>query len=189
MAVRKINESTLTDIADAIRSKTGGSSLIAPEDMPTEIASISGGGSSGGLVKKTGTVSIASNYTYTGNVNATYTGLEIDTGLSTIYSVVAYSKNWKDGTWSSNMYGFSMAINNGIQTGSDNAGYPQTFYPNFAVIWNGQSRPFYTSTIQGIVFPMTGNGLASGKFGIKTHAGSYPLLAGDTLVWEAVGEE
>ena len=38
-----IDGSTLEDIADAIRSKTGGSSLIAPEDMPTEIASISGG--------------------------------------------------------------------------------------------------------------------------------------------------
>lgn len=41
-----IHDSTLEDIADAIRSKTGGSSLIAPEDMPTEIASISGGGGS-----------------------------------------------------------------------------------------------------------------------------------------------
>ena len=35
-----IHDSTLEDIADAIRSKTGGSSLIAPEDMPTEIAGI-----------------------------------------------------------------------------------------------------------------------------------------------------
>lgn len=50
MAVRKINESTLTDIADAIRAKTGGSALINPEDMPTEIASIeTGGGSFDGL--------------------------------------------------------------------------------------------------------------------------------------------
>ena len=38
-----IHDSTLDDIADAIRAKTGGSSLIAPEDMPTEIASISSG--------------------------------------------------------------------------------------------------------------------------------------------------
>ena len=44
MADYLIHDSTLEDIADAIRSKTGGSSLIAPEDMPTEIASISGGG-------------------------------------------------------------------------------------------------------------------------------------------------
>lgn len=36
-----IQSGTLEDIADAIREKTGGSSLIAPEDMATEIASIS----------------------------------------------------------------------------------------------------------------------------------------------------
>lgn len=44
MADYLIHDSTLEDIADAIRAKTGGSSLIAPEDMPSEIASISGGG-------------------------------------------------------------------------------------------------------------------------------------------------
>lgn len=50
MADYLIHDSTLEDIADAIRSKTGGSSLIAPEDMPTEIASIeTGGGSFDGL--------------------------------------------------------------------------------------------------------------------------------------------
>lgn len=47
MAVRKINESTLTAIADAIRSKTGGSALIDPEDMADAILSISGGGGEG----------------------------------------------------------------------------------------------------------------------------------------------
>ena len=57
MADYLIHDSTLEDIADAIRSKTGGSSLIAPEDMPTEIASISGGG---GYVPFT--LSVASNY-------------------------------------------------------------------------------------------------------------------------------
>ena len=46
MADYLIHDSTLEDIADAIRAKTGGSSLIEPEDMPTEIASISGGGGS-----------------------------------------------------------------------------------------------------------------------------------------------
>lgn len=58
MADRLIQTGTLTDIADAIRAKTGGSSLIAPEDMPTEIASISGGG---GYVPFT--LSVASDYT------------------------------------------------------------------------------------------------------------------------------
>lgn len=35
-----IQDTTLTDIADAIRSKTGGSALINPEDMASEIESI-----------------------------------------------------------------------------------------------------------------------------------------------------
>lgn len=39
-----IDDGTLTDIADAIRTKTGGSSPILTEDMATEIAGISGGG-------------------------------------------------------------------------------------------------------------------------------------------------
>lgn len=53
MADYLIHDSTLEDIADAIRSKTGGSSLIAPEDMPTEIASISSGTSiTDGIVVK-----------------------------------------------------------------------------------------------------------------------------------------
>jgi hypothetical protein len=44
MADYLIHDSTLEDIADAIRAKTGGSSLIAPEDMASVIASISTGG-------------------------------------------------------------------------------------------------------------------------------------------------
>ena len=39
-----ITAGTLTDIADAIRAKTGKSALIDPVDMPSEIGSISGGG-------------------------------------------------------------------------------------------------------------------------------------------------
>lgn len=37
-------DSTLTNIANAIRSKTGGSATMTPGQMPAEIASISGGG-------------------------------------------------------------------------------------------------------------------------------------------------
>ena len=42
-----INENTLTNIGDAIREKTGKTDLIAPGDMPAEIASIETGGGSG----------------------------------------------------------------------------------------------------------------------------------------------
>lgn len=44
MAKVFIEESTLTSIGDAIRSKTGKTALIPTLDMPTEIRSISGGG-------------------------------------------------------------------------------------------------------------------------------------------------
>lgn len=64
MAVRKINESTLTAIGNAIRAKTGGSALINPEDMADEIDSIqTGGGSSGGM-------KLLSTYTATEDVSA-----------------------------------------------------------------------------------------------------------------------
>lgn len=41
--------SAFSDIADAIRAKTGKSDTMTPAEMPTEIASISGGG--GGYIK------------------------------------------------------------------------------------------------------------------------------------------
>lgn len=44
MAVYTIQDTTLTDIAGAIREKTGKTDLIAPGDMPAEIASITTGG-------------------------------------------------------------------------------------------------------------------------------------------------
>lgn len=44
--VYSIQKTTLDDIGDAIRAKTGGSALIAPGDMPTAISNISGGGQS-----------------------------------------------------------------------------------------------------------------------------------------------
>lgn len=40
-------DDTLTDIADAIRAKTGGSATMTPSEMPTEIANIPSGGGTG----------------------------------------------------------------------------------------------------------------------------------------------
>ena len=48
MAKVFIQESTLTAIGDAIRSKTGKTELIDPANMSTEIASITTGGGGGG---------------------------------------------------------------------------------------------------------------------------------------------
>ena len=46
----KIDSETLTDIADAIRAKTGESGSMTPLEMPDEIASISGGGGDADLI-------------------------------------------------------------------------------------------------------------------------------------------
>lgn len=48
MANVYLQDSTLTAIGDAIRSKTGKSDKILPKDMPAEIEGISGGGGGGG---------------------------------------------------------------------------------------------------------------------------------------------
>ena len=44
MAKYVIDEKTLTDIAESIRMKKGTTAEITPEDMPSEIAGITGGG-------------------------------------------------------------------------------------------------------------------------------------------------
>lgn len=53
MSIYSIQGTTLTDIADAIRSKTGKTASMTPIEMPDEIESISGGGEGGdGASKK-----------------------------------------------------------------------------------------------------------------------------------------
>ena len=47
-----IDGEILTDIADAIREKTGESGVIIPEDMPDAISDISGGGGGSTLITK-----------------------------------------------------------------------------------------------------------------------------------------
>ena len=59
MSLYGIQDTTLTDIADAIRSKTGKTASMTPAEMVDEIESISGGGSST-LITKT----ITENGTY-----------------------------------------------------------------------------------------------------------------------------
>jgi hypothetical protein len=51
-----IQGQTLTDIADAIRDKTGSNGLITPEDMPTAIESIETGGGGGGETVPAGAI-------------------------------------------------------------------------------------------------------------------------------------
>ena len=84
MADYLIHDSTLEDIADAIRSKTGGSSLIAPEDMPTEIASISGGGSLPSSISKIS----GGSFTLSSDTTASKYSITHDMGVTPIGFVI-----------------------------------------------------------------------------------------------------
>jgi len=56
MALVTVNDTTLTDIADAIRSKNGTENTYKPSEMPDAIEAISGGG-----ITPTGTIEITEN--------------------------------------------------------------------------------------------------------------------------------
>ena len=79
MANVLIEESTMTSIAESIRSKTGKSALILPADMPGQIDGIPTGGS-GGLTMKSGTTDSAT----------------IETGLSSIQFLFIYKTSVRE---------------------------------------------------------------------------------------------
>ena len=78
MAQKLYEESNIQAIANAIRSKLGISSKMRTSEMASKINSISSGGSSGGMVKKTGVIIVSEDC-------ASYT---VDTGLSTVHTVI-----------------------------------------------------------------------------------------------------
>ncbi len=72
MAEYIIQDTTLTAIGDAIRAKTGGTELITPENMPTEIENIKSGGT-----KETPTEKDFNFYDYDGTLLYSYTREEV----------------------------------------------------------------------------------------------------------------
>lgn len=78
MSTLLIQSGTLDDIADAIRAKTGGSSSMTPLEMPSEIASIVGGGGditllhSAGLTRSEIIDNPPTTYTFTENYDTIY---------------------------------------------------------------------------------------------------------------------
>lgn len=87
MANVLINEDTMTDIADAIRSKKGVSTTYKPNEMPSAIESISGGG-----VTPTGTknISITQNGTTTEDVT-NYASAQITVNVETAMEKITVS--------------------------------------------------------------------------------------------------
>ena len=129
-----IDGSTLEDIADAIRSKTGGSSLIAPEDMPTEIASISGGGG-------------ATSFTFNPSTNVTNNSApscvqSILDSVSPVIGDVPFYVSWLDGNKPTNFLSTLLYI----PVGWTCAGVSRST----AYVWGSRAGNF------GTVFDMSG---------------------------------
>ena len=87
MAIVTVNESTLTDIANAIRSKNGLSDTYKPSQMADAIEAISGGG-----ITPTGTINITENGTH--NVtNYASANVAVPTGSTPVINSLSVTEN------------------------------------------------------------------------------------------------
>lgn len=115
MAQKLYEESNIQAIADAIRAKGGTSATMKTSEMASAISGISGGGSSGGMVKKTGVIIVSEDC-------ASYT---VDTGLSTVHTVIV--KAGSQGSVSNTFFWtYDDAVNMGF------TGYRSQYVPNVA---------------------------------------------------------
>ena len=186
MADRRISTGTLTDIADAIRAKTGGSAGMTPTEMAAAIGTISGGGS--GYAKKSGTFVLASDYTYAGRSDQTYTGsVLIETGLSQIDALIVWSEAWADGEAAANCFGISIAFPGKppTDTGAANSSH---YYSGIGYMRNGTNN-LAASSAQGALFHSMSSNIPEGSFGLRCHSASFPIRTGHTIRWEAWGTE
>ena len=182
--VYRILKTTLDDIADAIRAKTGSSSSMTPAQMVAAIGSISGGS---GYAKKTGSFVLAENYTYNSGVSTPYTGMLIETGLSVVQAVIIWSEEWQAGTETNNCFGLSLGfdIGFGAAVGANDILH---YYAGSSYMRNG-SNNYYSTANQGLFFHSFSNSVPNGSFGIRCYNSGFPIRAGHTIRWEAWGEE
>lgn len=115
MSTLLIQSGTLDDIADAIRTKTGGVDTMTPLEMPAEIISIPTGGSGGAEVLDIGFKTPASYTSFTASYTASKSGtlyvaiMKQNSTSAPSVTGVSFTTNFGTATW---WYG-SKSVNNG----------------------------------------------------------------------------
>ena len=143
-----------------------------------------------GYAKKTGSFVLASDYTFSNSIANGYSGsLLVDTGLSKIAYVTLWVEEWLNQTLGDvTSAGLYTATNMAARVG-DNAGGPSFYIPAIGVIKNNATNYYFGDSIGGIVTHLVcPNDVPEGSFGFRCRSSSYPLRAGHTIKWEALGE-
>lgn len=170
----------------AANAKTGESDATLTDAVQTLVDGYGQGGGSG-YAKKTGSFTLAENYTYNGGVSAPYTGMLIETGLSVVQAVIIWSEEWQAGTETNSCFGLSLGfdVGFGITAGTSDILH---YYAGSSYMRNGGNN-YYNTAGQGLFFHSFSNSVPAGSFGVKVYNSSFPIRAGHTIRWEAWGEE
>lgn len=141
MALVTVNDTTLTDIADAIRSKNGQETLYKPSEMPDAIEAISGGG-----ITPTGTkeISITENGTTTEDVT-NYASAEISVSVPNSYGAADEGKVVSNGA----------LVAQTSDTVTSNDTYDTTLINSLTVNVSGSSLPARVLDYQEITMAST----------------------------------
>lgn len=176
----------IQSLLTAANTKTGESDTTLTDAVQTLIDGYGQGGGSG-YAKKTGSFTLAENYTYNNGVSTPYTGMLIDTGLTSVQAVIIWSEEWQAGTETNNCFGLSLGFDTGfgVVPGVNDILH---YYAGTSYMKNGTNN-YYGVASQGLFFHSFSNSVPAGSFGVKVYNSSFPMRAGHTIRWEAWGVE
>ena len=180
----------IQSLITAANNTTGESDTTLTDAVQTLVDGYGQGGGGSGYAKKTGSFVLTSDYTYEGALSGgSYTGsLLVDTGLSKIYSVILWTDEWASKTMDVNGVGCYFAIDKPLPT-SVSVNSPAYYYLSYGV-FKANTNYYYTYTDKGgIVLHSASADVPEGYFGFQCRTSAYPIRAGHTVRWEAVGEE
>ena len=176
----------IQSLLTAANTKTGESDATLTDAVQTLIDGYGQGGGSG-YAKKTGSFVLAENYTYNASPAAAYTGMLIDTGLTSVQAVIIWSEEWQAGTETNNCFGLALGFDTGFGMAA-NVNEILHYYAGYSYMRYG-SNNYYGTASQGLFFHSFSNSVPAGSFGIKCYNSSFPIRAGHTIRWEAWGVE